>query len=202
VKLFGIVVAAGSGERFGRPKAGVTLAGVPLWQWAVSALQDGGCTLNVVVGDLPGGIPGGARRRDSVAAGLAAAPADTTHVLVHDAARPLASSDLVVRVVERLAVGDVDAVIPGVPVRDTLKYVSNSVVERTVDRFGLVSVQTPQGFAFAALQAAHGLDDDDATDDAVLIERSGGVVAVVAGEDLNFKITYPDDLAIAEGIVG
>ena len=202
MKLFGIVVAAGIGERFGRPKADISLAGRPLWQWAVSALQDGGCALNVVVGELPGGIPGGARRRDSVAAGLAAAPADTTHVLVHDAARPLASPELVASVIKRLAAFDVQAVIPAVPVRDTLKYVSNSVVERTVDRSGLMSVQTPQGFAIAALRAAHADDDSDVTDDAVLIERGGGVVAVVAGEDLNLKITYPDDLAIVEGIIG
>lgn len=198
---FGIVVAAGSGERFGRPKALVELAGIPLWQRARDALVAGGCSEVVVVGDVPGGVPGGSRRRDSVAAGLAQAPPGTTHVLVHDAARPLASPDLVAAVIDRLRVGDVAAVVPAIAVRDTIKRVDGDRVVGTVDRSDLVVVQTPQGFEIAALRAAHAVDDADASDDALLVERAGGEVAVVAGEAENLKITYPGDLAVARALL-
>lgn len=201
MNVFGIVVAAGRGERFGGPKAVVVLGGTPLWERARDALSAGGCSSVVVVGDVPGGIPGGARRRDSVAAGLARAPHGTTHVLVHDAARPLASVSLAAAVIERLAVGDVAAVIPVVAVRDTIKRVADDRVVENVDRSDLVAAQTPQGFEIGALRAAHAADTADASDDAVLVERSGGVVAIVAGEPQNLKITYPEDLAVAEALV-
>jgi len=199
--IFGIVVAAGSGERFGRPKAAAELAGKPLWSWGVDALTSGGCDEVVVVGDMPGAIPGGLRRRDSVAAGLAVAPERATHVLVHDAARPLASAELVRRVIERLAVGDTDAVVPGLAVGDTLKRVIGKAVTHTVDRTGLVRAQTPQGFTVDALRRGHAFDDDEATDDAALVERCGGSVVIVAGEDHNLKVTYPRDLEVAEALV-
>jgi len=201
VTVFGIVVAAGSGERFGGPKAGVELAGRPLWRWSFDALEAGGCDEVVVVGDVPGGIPGGVRRRDSVAAGLGYLSEDVTHVLVHDAARPLASADLVTRVIERLLVGDVGAVVPGIAVTDTVKRVEGEAVIDTVDRLGLVTVQTPQGFTLTALREAHAFDDDEATDDAALVERSGGTVVVVVGDEVNLKVTYPGDLTIARALV-
>lgn len=135
-----------------------------------------------------------------MAAGLAVAPAETTYVLVHDAARPLASADLVRRVIERLRVGDVEAVVPSIAVRDTLKHVSGDVVDRTIDRTDLVVAQTPQGFTFEALVRSHEANDGDATDDAVLVERSGGSVVIVAGEDHNLKVTYPGDLAVATAL--
>jgi len=193
-------VAAGSGDRFGRPKSSIDLSGRPMWRWAFDALESGGCDDVVVVGDVPGGVPGGVRRRDSVAAGLALAPAGTTYVLVHDAARPLASGDLVRRVIERLRVGDVGAVVPSIAVRDTLKHVSGEAVDRTIDRADLVVAQTPQGFTLEALVRGHSDDDADATDDAALVERSGGSVVIVPGEDHNLKVTYPGDLAVAEAL--
>ncbi|HLE38725.1 MAG TPA: 2-C-methyl-D-erythritol 4-phosphate cytidylyltransferase [Acidimicrobiia bacterium] len=201
MNLFGIVVAAGRGERFGGPKAGLVLGGVPLWKWAADALIGGGAIAVVVVGPVPGGIPGGLRRRDSVAAGLAALPAEATHVLVHDAARPLATAGLVRAVAARLAVGDVDAVIPAIAVGDTLKRIAGERVVETVSRDGLVAVQTPQGFSVAVLRAAHTADDEEATDDAQLVERHGGSVVVVAGESGNLKITHPEDLALAEALL-
>lgn len=198
---FGIVVAAGSGERFGRPKALVELGGIPLWRRARDVLLAGGCSTVVVVGNVPEGIPGGSRRRDSVAAGLAHAPADVTHVVVHDAARPLASARLVELVVGRLAAGGVAAVVPAVPVRDTIKRVRDETVVETVDRTELVVVQTPQAFEIDALRSAHAASDIDASDDALLVERAGGVVAVVPGEPGNIKITFPGDLALAEAML-
>jgi len=201
VKLHGIVVAAGSGTRFGGPKAQVALAGRPLWQWARDALVGGGALSVVVVGDVAGGIRGGARRRDSVAAGLDVLPVSATHVLVHDAARPLASPDLVRQVIARLERGDVAGVVPAVPVRDTIKRLEGDLVIATLERFGLVAVQTPQAFALEALRHAHGESDEDSTDDAALVERAGGAIAVVAGDPANLKITYPEDLEVAERMI-
>ncbi|HAX82210.1 MAG TPA: 2-C-methyl-D-erythritol 4-phosphate cytidylyltransferase [Actinobacteria bacterium] len=200
MNLYGIVVAAGRGERFGVPKAGLVVQGLSLWQWAVAALEAAGAAGVIVVGEVPGGIPGGARRRDSVAAGMAALPPDATHVLIHDAARPLATPALATAVIVRLAVGDVDGVVPALPLGDTIKRVEGERVVETIQRTGLVAVQTPQGFRLEALRAAHAADADDATDDAQLVERHGGSVVYVPGESTNLKITYPEDLALAEAL--
>lgn len=201
MNVYGIVVAAGAGARFGAAKGSTLLRDRPLWEWSRDSLSDGGVSSVVLVGPVPGGVPGGPRRRDSVAAGLAALPADATHVLVHDAARPLATAALARRVIERLSRGGVDAVLPAIPVRDTLKRVDGERVTSTVDRSTLVAVQTPQGFVVESLRAAHSADDADASDDAVLIERWGGIVAMVPGEEANLKITFPADLALAEGLL-
>ena len=198
MNLYGIVVAAGRGERFGGPKAVVLLGGVPLWVRAVTSLREAGAGTVIVVGDVPGGIPGGERRRDSVVAGLAALGGDATHVLVHDAARPLASASLGRAVVARLETGGVDGVVPGIPIADTLKRVEGDRVVTTVSRVGLIAVQTPQGFVVDALRAAHRAYDEDATDDAQLVERNGGTVVFVPGESSNLKITRPEDLFVAE----
>ncbi|MCB2224351.1 MAG: 2-C-methyl-D-erythritol 4-phosphate cytidylyltransferase [Actinobacteria bacterium] len=200
MNLGGVVVAAGSGERFGGPKALVEVGGVPMWRLAADLLESAGAAPVVVVGDVPGGIPGGRRRRDSVAAGVAALPDDVAWVLVHDAARPLATTALARRVAGRLLEGDVDAVVPVIPVRDTLKRVEGGRVVETADRTGLAAVQTPQGFRRAALAAAQAADDRDASDDAALVERHGGVVATVPGDPANLKVTYPEDLALVEAL--
>ncbi len=200
--FWGIVVAAGVGRRFGGAKHSLLLAGKPLWRWAVDALGEGGAAGLVVVGQVPGGIPGGERRRDSVAAGLARVPPAGTHVLVHDAARPLASAALVARVAARLVGGDVDGVVPALAVRDTLKEVTaDGDVVRTVDRAPLAAVQTPQGFVTEALRRAHAEIDGDAPDDAWLVEQAGGRVATVPGDPRNLKVTYPDDLAVMSALL-
>jgi 2-C-methyl-D-erythritol 4-phosphate cytidylyltransferase/2-C-methyl-D-erythritol 2,4-cyclodiphosphate synthase len=201
VTIHGIVVAAGSGRRFGGTKHDATLGGLTLWQRSRDALAAGGVDEIVVVGDVPGGVPGGARRRDSVRAGLDAIGPAAEFVLVHDAARPLVTVDLVSRVIARLAAGGVDGVVPVVPVRDTLKRVDGDVLVGTVDRAPLVAAQTPQGFRVSALLAAHDLDDDDASDDSLLVERWGGTVVSVEGDPVNMKITYPGDLALAEALL-
>lgn len=143
-------------------------------------------------------IPGGAERTDSVAAGLAALPADVDIVLVHDAARALAPASLFDAVAAAVAAG-ADAVVPGVPVSDTIKQVDavGSVVH-TPDRARLRAAQTPQGFRRSALQTAHSRGGGAATDDATLIERAGGTVQVIDGDPLAMKITLPPDIDAAE----
>lgn len=142
-------------------------------------------------------VAGGVRRQDSVRLGLAALPARTKYALVHDAARPFVSPALIRRVSEALHEGAL-AVIPGLPLVDTIKRVSCGLVTATLPRDELAAVQTPQGFAFAELLAAHqqALGDAlDVTDDAALMEAYGHAVRVVAGEAANMKITHPEDLA-------
>jgi 2-C-methyl-D-erythritol 4-phosphate cytidylyltransferase len=200
MKVHGVVVAAGAGMRFGGSKATLALKGRPLWEWARDTLVGAGIESVVLVGAVPGGIPGGERRRDSVQAGLLALPPGVTHVVIHDAARPLATAGLARAVLDRLARGDADGVVPVVPVRDTIKRVDGDRVVETVDRAHLAAVQTPQGFALEILLAAHRAGDDDASDDAVMVERIGGRIATVAGEAANLKITYPEDLTVAEAL--
>lgn len=198
--IWGILLAAGSGTRFGREKHTLELAGIPLWQHARRALLDGGVDIVIVVGEVEGGVAGGVRRQDSVAAGLSQIPEADGFVLIHDAARPLASVDMVRRVLARLRIGDVDGVVPAVPVRDTIKRVSGERVIETVDRSSLVAVQTPQGFDLAALRAAHAAAAFDATDDASMVEANGGAIAFVDGDQANIKLTYQEDLPVAEAL--
>jgi 2-C-methyl-D-erythritol 4-phosphate cytidylyltransferase len=197
MKTAAVIVAAGSGTRFGGPKHNLLLDGVELWRRAADVFEAAGITNVVVVGDVPGGVPGGFRRRDSVQRGLDALPADVDCVLVHDAARPLVTVGLIERLVQRFAIGDVDGVIPAVPLVDTVKRVDGEAVVATVDRSALVSVQTPQAFRLSSLRSAHAVDDADATDDASMVERNGGTVVQVMGDAKNLKITLPDDLVVA-----
>ena len=132
-----------------------------------------------------------------MARGLAEVPEGVEFVLVHDAARPLASPALVGRVADRLRAGDAAGVVPAVPVRDTLKDTADDVVTGSVDRSSLVAVQTPQGFVTAVLRRAHAAGEDDATDDAMLLEAIGERVVTVPGDPANLKITYPEDLVLA-----
>lgn len=196
-----IVVAAGSGTRFGGPKHESIIEGIPIWRRCVDTFETAAITRVVVVGDVPGGVPGGVRRRDSVAAGLAALD-DADLVFVHDAARPLATVQLVELLLEAMASGDADGVIPVVPVTDTIKRLDGATVIDTVDRSQLVAVQTPQLFLAEVLRAAHRVDvEQDVTDDAGLVERIGGTVKTVAGDPGNIKITHPGDLEVARAIL-
>ena len=198
--IWGLLLAAGRGTRFGRQKHDVKLGGVPIWQQSEGALLDGGVDRLVVVGDLDGAVPGGDRRRDSVAAGLRVISDDVGFVLIHDAARPLVTAKLVRAVIDRLLIGDVAGVVPVVPVRDTIKRVAGEFVVETVDRTDLVAVQTPQGFDLEVLRAAHAGADGDATDDASMVEKIGGTIAIIDGDPANLKVTYPEDLAVAEAL--
>jgi 2-C-methyl-D-erythritol 4-phosphate cytidylyltransferase len=143
-------------------------------------------------------VTGGSTRAASVAAGLAAVPDDADLILVHDAARPFATPELVSRVLE--ALGQADGAVPGVPLTDTVKRVSAGLVVETPDRSQLVAVQTPQGFRADVLRRAHAQPAEvlaAATDCASLVEATGGRVAVVEGDPANLKVTTPDDLAEA-----
>ena len=203
-----IVVAAGSGSRFGRAKQYETLGDKRVLDWALQAAQavSEGVVL-VVPPDSAGRrepgvdavVPGGTTRSASVRAGLAAVPGDADVILVHDAARPLAPIALFEAVVAAVR-GGADCAIPGVAVSSTVKRVAGEQVVETVDRADLVEVQTPQGFSATALRAAHA-DEPDATDDAGLIEAAGGSVVVVAGDPANLKLTHPHDLAVARALL-
>jgi 2-C-methyl-D-erythritol 4-phosphate cytidylyltransferase/2-C-methyl-D-erythritol 2,4-cyclodiphosphate synthase len=197
-----IIVAGGSGTRFGRSKHDLDLGGKPLWRWSVDAFEAAGASEIVVVGAVPGGVPGGRRRRDSVQAGLEALTSRVPIVLVHDAARPLIRGDLIETVVLAVRRAGIQGAIPAIPVTDTIKRIDGDRIIETVDRIDLVVVQTPQGFRTDALRSAHrAFATDDATDDAALVERSGGTVVIVDGDRTNIKITFPGDLAIAEAIL-
>ncbi len=205
-------MAGGSGRRFGAPKQFLELAGRPVIAWSVDAARavaDG----VVVVVPAEGGDPvserkldadrvvtGGSTRAGSVRAGLAAVPEDATIVVVHDAARPLATPALFEAVVSAVRDG-AEGAVPVVPVGDTLKRVERGAVVGTVDRDGMVSVQTPQAFAADVLRRAHA-DGAEATDDAALLERIGATVRTVDGDSQNLKITHSADLDVSEALVG
>ena len=191
--MWGIVAAAGSGSRFGGRKQEVSLGGRPLWEWAREALLAGGAAQVVVVG-AGDGEPGGPQRRDSVAAGLAAVPAEVDLIAVHDAARPLASARLVRAVTEALRRERAQGAVPALPVTDTVKQVRGNLVAATPDRDGLIVAQTPQVFRAGALRDAHARYSGTAADDAAMVEALGGRVVTVPGERAALKITFPEDL--------
>lgn len=205
--VWSIVVAGGSGARFGGPKQFHDLGGRTVVDWALAATREVSQGVVLVVPsassielvDLPHAdrpdaiVHGGGTRSESVRCGLAAVPGDATIVVVHDAARPFATASLFDAVVAAVHHG-ADAAVPGVPVTDTVKEVDeHGLVVRTVDRSRLRAVQTPQAFRAGALRAAHA-GGGESTDDAALVEAEGGRVVVVPGEALNRKITMPDDL--------
>jgi 2-C-methyl-D-erythritol 4-phosphate cytidylyltransferase len=213
-----LVVAAGRGERLGSdgPKALVALLGRPMLAWSVEALQAAPEVGEIVValpeghlGAAPAGcraVAGGAERSQSVRAALAAAgPADV--VLVHDAARPLLTAQLAGACIRALGEegGGWDAAIAAAPVTDTVKRAPGGVaVAETLPRAELWAVQTPQVFRRAALEAALARPDEEvaaATDDAMLVERAGGRVRVVAAPRENLKVTTPVDLHLAETLL-
>ena len=202
-----IVVAGGSGQRFGKPKQFEELGGRRVLDWAVAAASDASDGVVLVLPAAavdrsnPLEVAGGATRSESVRNGLAAVPETATVVCVHDAARPFASSRVFAAVINAVA-GGADAAVPGVPVVDTIKVVAaDGTVMSTPDRSMLVAVQTPQAFRAASLRAAHAAGAEG-TDDAALVEQLGGRVVVVPGEPRNRKITEPDDLAWARSEVG
>ncbi|MDF1854174.1 bifunctional 2-C-methyl-D-erythritol 4-phosphate cytidylyltransferase/2-C-methyl-D-erythritol 2,4-cyclodiphosphate synthase [Pseudooceanicola sp.] len=207
-----LIVAAGRGTRAGDglPKQWRGLAGRRVADWTLAAFAAAGITRIVVVLHrddqaipLPAGVTrvtGGATRDASVRAGLealAADPPDT--VLIHDIARPCVTPALIARVVAALA--ESQAAAPGLPVSDALWTGQDGAVSGTVDRDGLFRAQTPQGFRFAAILAAHRSHSGQAADDVEVARAAGLAVSVVAGEADNLKITTPEDFQRAERIL-
>jgi 2-C-methyl-D-erythritol 4-phosphate cytidylyltransferase len=198
--VVGIIPAAGRGERLGsdRPKAFVVCAGRPLIEWSLDVLRSVCDRVVVAVPEgmsFPDSVVGGPVRSDSVRRALAAAP-EATVAVVHDAARPLLTRELVERCITGLE--GYDAAIAAARVTDTIKEVdADGRVTRTLDRSTLWAIQTPQVFDAAVLRAALDVPLDAlkaATDDASLVEAAGGSVRVVEAPPENFKVTSPADL--------
>ena len=218
MNVSGVILAAGSGTRFGGPEAKVWvhLAGQPLLWHAINAFARSGGVNEIVVvvrnqdksrvASLPPvsvpvhAVVGGERRADSSLAGISASRGEM--VLVHDGARPLVTPDLIQRVLEATRLHG--AAVPALPGADTVRYAANGwLVREAIARTGLVLVQTPQGFSRTVLVHAYaeasrqGLD---LPDDAAAVLAVGHAVATVPGDPVNLKITLPEDLVLADRI--
>ena len=207
-----IVVAGGSGSRFGGLKQFAELSGRRMVDWAVDAAARVSSGIVVVVPravandpgfERPAGttavVAGGDTRSESVRCGLAAVPKSARVICIHDAARPFATAELFEVVIAAIT-GDVDAAIPGVDVADTIKVVDErGRVVSTPQRGDLRAVQTPQAFRAEALRSAHA-SGGEATDDAAVVEANGGYVVVVQGDVDNRKVTGPSDLEWARNV--
>lgn len=207
-KVWSVVVAGGAGRRFGQLKQFSLLGDRPVADRAVQACRH--CSTGVVL-VVPAGeagdhgadtvVTGGPTRADSVRHGLAAVPADAEVIVVHDAARPLATPALFDAVIRAVTEDGAGGAVPGLTPSDTIKVVDESGhVTDTPDRRSLVAVQTPQAFSAAVLRRAHehAAPGAGATDDASLVEAIGEAVVVVPGDPANLKITTPEDLLTAE----
>jgi 2-C-methyl-D-erythritol 4-phosphate cytidylyltransferase len=214
MSVWALLVAAGSGERLGeeRPKAFVGLGDLPLLAEPLRRLDESSWVDAIVVA-VPAGweepaillaeelaatkvvaaVTGGATRAESVRAALAEVADEALVALVHDAARPLVTDDVIARVLAPLSEGW-DGVVPALPVADTLKEVEGDRVVRTIARAGVVSVQTPQAFAVDTLRRAYAGDLGAATDCASLVEARGGRVRWVDGDPRLLKVTTRADL--------
>jgi len=208
-----LVVAAGRGERLGSagPKALVELGGRAMLAWSIAALRAVPSLTQIVVALPPGaptppgcvGVLGGEHRSASVRAAFAAAAPHADPVLVHDAARPLVTPELIEAVLAGL--DGADCAIAAAPVTSTIKEAgADLIVSRTVDRSRLWAVQTPQVFTRLALERAFALSPEEvaaATDEALLVERCGGRVRIVPAPAENLKVTTPLDLHVAERLL-
>ncbi len=215
MRASGIILAAGRSERFGQDKIFSELRGAPVLLHSVRAFLVAGVVEELVVVARPGTefrvvsllqgldfpvkvVTGGRRRRDSSLAGVEASQGE--FVLIHDAARPLVSPDLIRRVLaSALAHG---AAVPVLPVVDTLRYMENGFLRPEVlPRSGLVAMQTPQGFRRDLLLPALREADEDLPDDAAALLFRGIPVAAVPGDPRNLKLTYPEDLPLASALL-
>ena len=217
MSTWAVLAAAGRGNRLGaeRPKAFVRLGRRPLLAESLERLEASEWIDAIVVvvpsgweepaillaeelgcGKVTASVAGGQTRTESVAAGLAEVSADAAAVVVHDAARPLVSDDVIKRVLVRLGDGCV-GVVPGLAPADTLKRVRGDTVVETLARQELVAVQTPQAFVAEALRDAFAaLGPRDISDCASVVEARGGSIRVVAGDPRLLKVTTPADLEL------
>ena len=216
--VIALIVAAGRGTRLNKdiPKQYLRLAGEPILRHTIKAFinhpsidtvqviihpDDRALYDDAVIGlSLPEPVLGGETRQDSVRLGLESLKGKKPEkILIHDAARPFVSSRLISEVIEGLA--EHQAIIPTLPIADTIKRVENKYITATIDRHGLAVAQTPQGFHFDTILSAHKtLQNQTFTDDASLCEAADITVATVLGSCDNIKITTPEDLQRAENI--
>lgn len=213
-----IIIAAGEGKRFGSAKQFALLKGKSVLDWTLETFESHVKVSEIILvvkedwlrekymsryKKLSAVVRGGERRQDSVRAGFDQVKSGKTDiVLVHDGVRPLVSKDLITRVIE--AVEREGAVIPVLPLEDTIKRVEAGQVIKTVDRTTLFRVQTPQGFYYSTLERALKKAREHnfyGTDEASLVERIGEKVYIVEGDTLNIKITSPEDMHIAEALL-
>lgn len=216
-----VIVAAGSSERFdgNEPKQFVALHGKPLLLWSAERLAQSAAVDSITIVIAPGFeervrslvgsiakveqiVTGGATRQESVRLGLEALPEDSSNVLVHDAARPCLSTELVASIIG--ALDSHEAVVPAMPVADTLVHAPVRGVDAIVDRVNVYGVQTPQAFRTELLRRAHRRAEargHASSDDGSLVFALGEMVHLIAGESSNLKITLQSDLAIAEAIL-
>jgi 2-C-methyl-D-erythritol 4-phosphate cytidylyltransferase/2-C-methyl-D-erythritol 2,4-cyclodiphosphate synthase len=212
-----IVVAAGSGSRAGGAKQWRDLGGQPVIRWSVAALLEAGAEdvvvvvardaeaeANAALSGLTGWrlATGGARRAESVQNGLTAlgGPAERP-VLIHDAARPLLDREVMARVLA--ALDSADGALPALPVADSLRRGAEDLVAGEVGREGLWRAQTPQAFRYATITSAYATwpTAEVATDEATVVQRTGGRVLIVPGDTRLMKLTYPEDFAMAEAYI-
>lgn len=217
MSVWALLLAAGSGERLGgeQPKAFARLGELPLLAESLRRLDESPWIDQIVVAAPPGWeepsillaeelavtkvaavVAGGSTRADSTRAALAEVPDDAVAVLVHDAARPLVTDEVIERVLGPLAEG-ADGAVPALPVADTIKRVEAGTVVETLNRGELVAAQTPQAFPVPTLRAALAAVED-VTDCASAVEANGGRVRVVQGDPRLLKVTSPADLALVE----
>ena len=221
ITFHAIIVAGGQGLRTGlhMPKQFVALKGRPVLEWSAAAFAlHPSCQSLIIV--VPSGqehhaasqlnnvdatvVSGGATRQASVRAGLAALPTlrDNDIIMVHDAARPGLSQEVIDRLLEAFADAAISGAVPALAVADTLAF-GDGRLGAVVPRDGLVRIQTPQAFRAKALISAHAQSSGDgASDDAQIVRATGGTVAIVAGDAKLEKITHAGDLALVEAIVG
>jgi 2-C-methyl-D-erythritol 4-phosphate cytidylyltransferase len=206
VQTWAIVVAGGTGTRFGGPKQFADLEGRPVLSWSLESARRA-CDGVVVVlpeahadrWDADVTVAGGATRSASVRAGLAAVPDSVDIIVVHDAARPLAGLELWKAVISEVAAG-AEGAIPACALTDTIRKKTPDGATHIIDRSTLYAVQTPQAFRASALRDAHAAGGD-ATDDAALVEAIGGRIALVEGSPDNLKVTTPSDLLVASALL-
>lgn len=220
MSVWGVIVAAGRGERLGldRPKAFANLGGRPLLAESLERLEESGWIASIVVAAPPGweeptillaeelgcgkvveAVTGGETRSASVRAALAEVPEDAAVVLVHDAARPFIPEEVIDRLLTALNEGW-DGAVPVLPLPDTVKRLDGDRVVETVDREGLVLVQTPQAFVASALRDALAAGGD-ATDCSSTLEEQGGRIKAVTGDPRLLKVTEPADLDAVERLL-
>jgi len=227
VSVIAVVPAAGIGKRFGSGtnKPFHNLSGKPLLAWSLQVLESVNDVVEIIpvlkVEDMDEGIdifeqygfskikkiaPGGKERQDSVYSGLKLIEDKDCVVLIHDGVRPLIEKSLVEKIIRNMSdsMSDqeyYDGIIPGVPLKDTIKESTGDIVKKTLKRDSLWAIQTPQAFLYKRIMRAYETAIKESfysTDDAALIERDNGKMKIITGSYTNIKITTPEDLAIAE----